>query len=340
MVLLAVMPVATFADDGVELYGQVNKALVWIEQDGIDDSTRIGDNDKSSTRFGFRGEKALGNGLTASFLMESEFTDGDTTALMGLVPNGEVSSPQFPSFENHARVGLAGDFGAVFLGRTAPVMKDINEIDLGSVTDLMGADMTSVGGGIYFGLLPFGFTYSHMDLSYANLVRYDSPVFNGFQGGVSVANGGDVDTALRYNGQLGSVKLAGGVGFAKFNSDIIAPGAETRQVSGSISAKHNSGVNATFAAGREFNEGGFVDAKFWYAKLGYDLGNWGFAVDRGVGKDIVVEDIEGSAWGVGTQYNFGNGVSTALMYREVKLDFPGLDIDAAKMVATSLRIKF
>ena len=326
--------------DSLEFYGQVNKALVWIDQNDGEDSTRIGDNDRSSSRFGARGEKNIGRGLTASFLIESEVWDGDTTALMGLVPNDDASAPALPFAENHARVGLAGDFGAVFLGRTAPVMKDINEIDLGSVSDLMGADMTSVGGGINFGLLPWGFTYSHLDMPYANLVRYDSPVFNGFQAGVSVANGGDLDAAVRYNGQLGATKIAGGFGVAKFNSDLVPPGADTRQVSGSVSARHDSGLNATFAAGRELNDGGFSDPKFWYAKLGYDWGNWGFAVDRGVGRDVLLDEIKGSAWGVGTQYNFGNGVSWAVMYREVKLDFPGADIDPAQMVATSLRMKF
>lgn len=326
--------------DSFEVYGQVNKALVWLDQDNGTDATRFGDNDKSSTRFGIRGEKDIGRGLKASFLIEDEVQDGDNTGSMGLGVSDDASALPLPFAENHARVGLAGEYGAVFVGRTAPVMKDINEVDLGSVTDLMGADMTSVGGGIDFGPQSWRNSYSHLDLSYANLVRYDSPVFNGFQAGVSVANGGDVDTALRYNGQLGSIKLAGGFGFARFNSDAVPPGANTEQLSGSISAKHASGLNATFAAGQEFNDGSVADPKFWYAKLGYDVGQWGFAIDRGVGRDVLLDEVAGKAWGVGTQYSFGNGVSLALMYREATLDFPGVDIDPAQMVATSIRMKF
>lgn len=320
-----------------EFYGQVNKALMWADDDASNsDRLRVVDNDLSSTRFGFRGEQAIGNGLTASFLLEGEFSSSpnDTSRAMsaGL---GDTGSDLAGSFtERHARVGLSGNFGSVFMGRTSSATDGITEIDLGSVSDVMSSDLNAFGGGVS----SFGSAYGNLEgfddqnnADRVNLVRYDTPIYNGFQGSVAFANGGDVDAAVRYGAKFGGTEVKAGIGYAKFNSALLA---DAEQWSGSISAKHDSGLNGTVAYGTQDIDGTNVDPEFWYAKVGYDMGNWGFAVDYGTAEDFSVDDAK--AWGLGAQYNFGNGVSAAVLYRDLDVDASG----DGKVAVANMRVKF
>lgn len=330
-----------------EFYGQVNKSVVWADN-GDDSRISVGDNDLSSTRFGFRGEQAIGNGLTASFLLEGELSDTDNTRSLDVNPTDGASAGPASFSERHARVGLSGNFGSVFAGRTSSATDGITEIDLGSVSDLMGSDMAAFGGNIDLGAgETFTGNYDNMEgfatgnADRVNLVRYDSPIFNGFQASVAAANGGDLDAALRYGAKFGGTEVKAGIGYAKVNSNAVLAGATSaEQWSGSVSAKHDSGLNGTFAYGRQDIDGAAFDPEFWYAKVGYDMGNWGFGVDYGTTDELAAVDTEGKAWGVGAQYNFGNGVSAGLLYRDISLDVPGTPTEDGKVAVANMRVKF
>lgn len=342
----SLLAVSAQAGNSAEFYGQVNKALIW-QDNGDEDEIRVGDNDLSSTRFGFRGEQEIGNGLTASFLLEGELSDGDNSRVVDVTNDAPSATPSASFTERHARVGLSGNFGSVFLGRTSSATDGITEIDLGSVSDLMSSDMAAFGGGITLanGEL-FSDNYDNFE-GFAqgngdrfNLVRYDTPIFNGFQGSVAVANGGDIDAAIRYGAKFGGTEVKAGIGYANFNNGTITPNDRT-QWSGSVSAKHDSGLNATVAYGQQ-DQDTALDPQFWYAKVGYDMGNWGFAVDYGTADETgptAVADSESTAWGVGAQYNFGNGVSAGVLYRNVEVDNTVSTEDGDVAVA-NMRVKF
>jgi len=332
-----------------EFYGQVNKSLSWIDN-GSDERIEVGDNEMSSTRFGFRGEQEIGNGLTASFLMEFETDDADNTRNMDVGTTDAASTTGTSITERHARVGLAGGFGSVFLGRTSSATDGITEIDLGSVSDLMGSDVTAIGGdvtdanngeffaGHYSNLEGF----DDQDDDRVNLVRYDSPIYNGFQASVAVANGGDADLAVRYGAKFGATEVKAGIGYANFNQNSALPGSNFHvdQWSGSVSAKHDSGLNGTFAYGERDTDGSAIDTQFMYAKVGYDMGNWGFAVDYANGEELNAVDEEADAYGIGAQYNFGNGVSAGVVYREMEFDTAATDNEDVSVATANLRVKF
>lgn len=314
---------------------------MWVDN-GNDDTFRVGDNSMSETGFGFRGAQSVGHGLTASFLIEGDLHDDDSTRHYDLSATDAPSDSPAGFEEHHARVGLSGGFGAVFMGRTSSATDGITEIDLGSVSDLMGSDMAAFGGAINLGGDTFEGTFDNMDGFAAghdddtvNLVRYDTPVFNGFQGAVAAANGGDVDAAVRYGAKFGATEVKAGIGYAKVNST----GRDNEQWSGSVSARHDSGLNGTFAYGQQ-DVGPGRDPEFMYAKVGYDIGNWGLAVDYGKTEELNFADRDGKAWGAGAQYDFGNGVSTAVMYRDLDIDIAGTPTRDGKLVVTSLRVKF
>lgn len=91
--------VAAHAQSSVTLYGRVNTTVEYEDVDGTSGSTT---GLKSSGSFiGFKGTEDLGNGLTASFVLEREI-DATTGASTG--------------FERETHVALSGGFGTVKLG--------------------------------------------------------------------------------------------------------------------------------------------------------------------------------------------------------------------------------
>src|SRR5690606_40837471 len=99
----------------VELYGQVNKGVVYFD-DGVNEDIVIVDNDFSSTRFGLRGSKAINHGLTASFLIEGELQNGNASDAFTQAAAGRRVADAGASTwtERHTRIGVAGNWGALF----------------------------------------------------------------------------------------------------------------------------------------------------------------------------------------------------------------------------------
>ena len=112
---------AAAAQSSVTMYGQVNTGYEYSKTD-----TTIGgqktttkktgfQNDQvKSSRLGFKGEEALGNGLSATFALEMGFNANDGTFKSGA------------AFDRKATVGLKGAFGEVRIGKDSTPM---NEFD-------------------------------------------------------------------------------------------------------------------------------------------------------------------------------------------------------------------
>jgi predicted porin len=357
----------------VEMYGQANKGVL-VYDDGRDTETNFVDNSRSSSRFGFRGSQALDNGLTASVLIEQELesTPSDELTQNTTVPSGATAaaSTQGGSTgatlrERHTRVGLAGDWGAVFLGHTSTATDGITEIDLAGVEDVIGSNIEDIGGDIGFrrntgalatnadaSRITAGSVLNNMDGIRGNnsdrveTVRYDSPIFHGFQGRVAAAQGGDVDGAVLYNGKIDAFQIAAGAGYVAFNSNASTANNEIEsQMSGSFSVKHDSGLALTAAYGAQEIDralAGVDDPEFYYVKVGYAWDAFEVAADFTEHSDItqVAADTETTSYGVGGQYNMGHGVSLAALYRQIDLDRTGLNTDEVNLYGVNLRVKF
>lgn len=361
----------------VDLYGQVNKAVLAYD-DGRDTETNFVDNDKSSTRFGLRGSQALDNGLTASVLIEAEVQsggNGDSNAIGQNTTANFAATPQPANAaslrERHTRVGLAGNWGAVFLGRTSTATDGITEIDIAGADDVLGSGVDRFGGGLNFrqnnvagtpvatvstvfdNLDGIG-SRSHNDR--VQTLRYDSPIFNGFQGRIAAAQGGDIDAAVLYSGKIDAFEVKGGLGYVAFNNGnqvAGAPAAVTNltanvledQWAGSISVKHDQGIGATLAYGEQSIDkaaNGVDDPSFIYFKVGYTWDAFEVAADYTEASDMNVgaADHDATAYGLAGQYNMGNGVSVAALYRNMDLDLTGTATDAINLYAVNLRVKF
>ena len=113
---------AAAAQSSVTMYGQVNTGYEYSKTDitnksGVKTTTKTTgfQNDRVKTsRLGFKGEEALGNGLSATFALEMGFNANDGTFKSGA------------AFDRKATVGLKGAFGEVRIGKDSTPM---NEFD-------------------------------------------------------------------------------------------------------------------------------------------------------------------------------------------------------------------
>ena len=347
----------------VDMYGQVNKGVMMFD-DGKTTEFNIVDNDVSSTRFGLRGSQALDHGLTASVLFEGEMQSNASDAVNQTTYNNGAST----FTERHARVGLAGSWGAVFVGHTSSATDGITEIDLAPVQDVLGSGADRIGGALKFrnssGTLSSiavnnvvdnfdGIAHNDGTATNANtgdrlnVIRFDSAIYNGVQGRIAAATGGDIDAAVVYNGKMDAFEVAGGVGYVAYNNTTSATTNQLdHQISGSVSVKHDSGVSATAAYGQrslDNKAAGVSDPDFYYVKLGYAWDQFGIAADYSKNENIDVSnatDDKTTVYGLGGQYDLGHGVSLAAYYRNIDLSRSGTATDAIDMYGLNMRVKF
>jgi len=344
----------------VELYGQVNKGLFGYN-DGMDNNVVVIDNALSSTRFGMKGAQALDNRLTASVLFEGEMASNSSDAVTQASTNGSTGTATTPantstSFtERQARVGLSGNFGGVYLGQQSTAIDGVLTQDLVGAQDVMSADYARIGGSLKLrnaGTNTFtGFDVNDLASGIAqsrtDSVRYDSPIFAGFQARASVAQGGDTEGAVFYDGAAGDFKLKGAAGVRLVNSNVTTATNELeRQYAASVSAAHTSGLGATVGYTRNDlgdRTAAANDAEGWYAKVGYAWDAFEVAADYGTNdnfRSATAAKDELNTYGLGAQYNLGNGVSVAGLYRNYDADVTGTNTNDIDLYGVNMRVKF
>jgi predicted porin len=166
-------PLAAQAQNAnVTLYGRLNLDLEAVSGRQADGSNpRVWRLSSNSSRLGVRGTEALGGGLSAIFQIESNVS-GDT---------GNSSSSGFASRETF--VGLQGNWGTFKMGKFLMPLDDMHPIfgnvptfttSILSTADLWAQGTLSKGAG--------GF-----DARLGNSLRYDSPVWSGFNFSTQIA---------------------------------------------------------------------------------------------------------------------------------------------------------
>lgn len=335
----------------MSVYGQVNKLIVSGDA-GVDRTTAIVDNDTSSTRFGFKAQEQLANGMVVSGLLELE-SESNSSFDIALEDDEANEENGNGISERHSRIGLGTQFGTFLIGKTSESTDGIAELDLGGVQDVMMSDITLIGGGMAFFEKDNTATnetiathFSNFDGDRTNLVRYDSPIYRGLSGSASLSSGGDMALAAKYQGYaMQGVKVKAGLGYK--NHESSANATVDKDIVGSASVLHEAtGLAATVAYGeRSFETAGKDDSKFMYTKLSYaPVGtNLEYAVDYAENEDLETDGTEVKSMGIGAQYNLTEGVSTSVMYREVEGEGAGISankVDDIKLITAGLRVKF
>lgn len=165
---------AAFAQTNVTVYGLIDQTYLYSKSDDYKFSG-IKDGGLNGSRFGFKGEEALGNGLKAIFTME-----------YGKESDNDSSTANFSN--RQAFVGLNGNFGTVTVGRqynAASMFYSKNTSDdvigVMPVNSLQGQNGSQIrsGGGT-----------SRQD----NVIKYVSPNFSGFTFAANYAFGESNET--------------------------------------------------------------------------------------------------------------------------------------------------
>lgn len=346
----------------VELYGQINRAVMYAD-DGNDSQFFHVDNNNSSTRVGLNGKIEANEYLTIGSNLELEWQDNPSNLVS---MESESISGEF----NDRLVELylsCKKTGKLSLGKGKMASEDSSETDLSGTTLAAFSDVARVGGGFKFydpayvapvptdgeevvdTRLTVGSVFNNMDgLAKKNRVRYDTPKFGGFSLAAAAGEKDMTDAALLYSGDFAGTKVEGALAWGDFGDDK-----PYSQINGSASVLFPFGLNLTFATGtRDLDKmpAGGDDPTFMYGKIGYicdkmfSVGSTAISVDYSVDENIKRQnkDEEGTAYGVQLVQKL-SAYSTELYaaYRNYALDDnTGADYEDITVVMGGARIKF
>ncbi len=213
------------------------------------------------------------------------------------------------------------------------------------VNELLGAYQFRTSAGGFSGDSVNTFT-TNMDGGRTSAIRYDSPIFNGFQGRVSASQGGDAQAAVFYKGKVDAFQIAAALGYLANNDQATnTTNRVESSMSGSVSVKHDSGLAGTVAYGQQELEqaaAGVDDPSFYYLKAGYAWDMFEVAADYYASEDVERDTVndELTSVGLGAQMNLGKGVSVAATYRNYDADKTGTNYDEIDTYGVNMRVKF
>ncbi len=303
-------PVANAADDtfksgnknSLKISGQVARAL-WHADDGVSEKTFNTESSWTSSRVRWIASGKVNENVTAGATIEMNIPQSNPAGSMTL-GSQQADGTQAAAatwgirhqyvWVNHKK------FGKLSLGNTDPGSNGSSEANY-SINGMFGGSAPAdYGGGIFYqntatttaptaSTATVGAAASNIDgISRTDVVRYDTPRFAGVQAKVGVMAAGNWDVGLNYAGKFGPVKIKARAGFADRNETASA----NFNTSGSVSALHDSGLNATFAIGKtnyagpasksidgqangnaittDTNFDGMADPHFYYWAVGYN----------------------------------------------------------------------
>jgi len=245
----------------VRITGQINRAVIYYDDD-FNDGVKHVDNDFSSTRFRWHADAKVNNDIKIGGIMEiqAENNSGFTSNLQDVDGGGDAASLTDRKLEfwvHHNQLGRVyvgkGDPGSnnsslstAHAGGVANLTADIH-LGVGGLA--FKTDGGTCGGGSGTTCVNLKSAITDFDgLTRQNRIRYDTPVFAGFQARASHTDGGAWDASLWYNGKVFDTKIKGAVAYAESSNQATA-GINGDQINGSLSMQHSSGIGVSFAAG-------------------------------------------------------------------------------------------
>jgi predicted porin len=220
--------------------GYINEALLFWD-DGHEQNVYQGTNDSARSRFRFVGDAKINSDWSAGYLLEIGVrsnrlnrTDQDHAHGFSNTPSGPVDAAGLDV--RHSAWWLQNkEFGKLWIGKTDQATERITEINLSSTNlflkhygrwngsfRLYRADGT-LSTNTWGQILPqSGFTGEGVpgEGDRYNVVKYDSPEISGFTASAAWGEGDAFwDIALRYAGEFGGFKLAGGIGYSDWSDN-------------------------------------------------------------------------------------------------------------------------
>ena len=318
--------------------GHVNRSLLLADDGEHTDLFHV-DNDTEPTLVNFVGEGRVNDDLTVGARVEAQFASNPSNGVSQNTEGAAVGAGNFT--ERHLEVYFASKrFGTLFVGQGNTASEGIAEIDLSGTNIVTRSNFGTFGGGLIFrdsgtgelSGVTIGNAFDPFDgFGRDDRVRYDTPVFAGFQLSTSALQGDATDVALRYSGEFHGAKVAAGIAYSNFApiSRVIDD-----QWSGSGSVILANGLNLTLAGGtRELEDGSQGDPHYFYSKLGYrasyfDIGKTSFSVEGAWQDDLSGDGDDASLYGFGLSQRLDRyGTELYAGFRVYELDRNGANFD-------------
>ena len=304
-------------------------------------------NFRNETEIHFTGETTLDSGLTVGVHVESEVDNGD---------DFEVDESYMYLSGGWGRVNFGAEDGVAYLLQVAAPSADSNVDGLRQYINTFNVDGTDASA-----------TSNRLDYDHvspgdekANKLTYITPVFNGFQGGVSyvpalsdTANGltptsGDENTneyddawelAARYEGAFEGVGVAMGAGYGHYSAetsdaaDPVSDDADTWNVGVDLDF---SGFGLGVAYLDETTESSDVETEVstWVVGADYQMGAYKLGLsyldqtDETEGSD----DVDTTRWTGGVSYAYGPGMSFRGSVSFVEADDGTDEVDSTQVL--------
>jgi outer membrane murein-binding lipoprotein Lpp len=327
--------------------GQVNRGLLYVDNGDQDDFFHV-DNDNSSTRVRFVGTGALTEDITVGSQIEVQF-ESNSTASIRIDQDGSAGPNNFTERKLELYVD-SKRFGRLWLGQGDTASNGTSEVDLSGTSVIAYSGTADMAGGIAFSdnnvLGPIiGDVFSNFDgLSRDDRIRYDTPSFSGFKGSISALEGGAVDAAIRFSGEISGTKIAAAAAWADASSKDSN---NFKQYNGSVAVLTPLGISVTAALGsRDLDSGTGDDPFFYYGKLGYtfdavSFGSTSVAIDYQAVDDLDQDGDEGQTYGAFMVQRYDKiGAELYLGARNHELDRPGSNFDDVLAVLVGGRVRF
>jgi predicted porin len=254
-----------------------------------------------SSRFGFRGQEDLGDGLKAVFTLESELyvNNGTNNPNTGTAKDTNATTAN-KLFNRQEFVGLAGDFGSILLGRQQSAIRDV--IDN---IDAVGGRFSS-----------FNPNIQYTTLNSSGLVASAATYYGtGNPGNDSMMR---QDNMIKYAGQVGPV-----TGVVLYSAGGVSGSSGAGSTEG-VELRYREGPLALAGAYQVLNNNDdTLKLKAYTAGGRYTWGDWQFAGNYGSNKAdrTVATQIKTDIYSIGTTYAATQRLDLTLGYYHVNREW-------------------
>jgi outer membrane protein OmpU len=354
--LVGVAFVATpaMAEVSLGLGGHFKGYMTWHDQDEADGFEARSVDILRETEIHFTGETTLDNGLTVGFHAETE-ADGGVDGL-------EVEESYAYFAGNWGRVNFGAEDGANYLLQVAAPAADSNVDGIRQYISPINYDVAlGLAAGTVAAAGDFELDYASDASGYADKLTYISPVFNGFQAGVSytpdtgsndgyarsfgVREDDEADTfgeaweaAVRYEGQFNAVRLALGAGYTHVELEEDGGTGMDDRDNWNVGANLGFGPFNVGAAYVTDNNGvdDSADSDTWVIGADYTTGPFVLGASYlnrdDDTSDLLGDDIESERFSGGVTYTYGPGMSFRGSVHHVEHDLAAEDLDATTLL--------
>jgi predicted porin len=336
----------------VQLYGQVNRALMHADNDAANKWFLV-DNQMSSSRIGIQGTSQIAPGLRAGGRIETEIRSNRSNEVNFVSPtNGSAQG----FTERWIDASLEGSWGRINLGQGSGAADDASTIDLSGTSVVNGATLSDHGGAIPFtnsanaaiGATPVSVLDNFDFESRYDRVMYTTPVFGGFRAQVGYGQkdntGEATEFSVWYSGRLAG-ELQAALGYSSVNTGTTTAAGTTDDrvtVGGSVSWLHTSGFNFTVQYTTRDLDGvvGGRDAKHMFIKPGYKFGQHAVSLAYENTKDQSAADDDATGISLGYVWNPIRWAELYAAYTVFSLDRPNVDVNDITVIALGTRIRW